>query len=65
MKVGDLIRVVQGSTRLHPPYLGQMGVIIAPYRNEQAPLQTWFRVRVGHRELKMHESYLKVVSASR
>ena len=65
MKAGDLIRVVQGATRLHPPYLGQMGVIIAPYRNEQAPYQKWFRVQVGHRELKMHESYLAVINESR
>jgi hypothetical protein len=62
MKVGDLVRVVVGATRLHPPYLGQTGIILAPFRNEMAPHQTWFRVQVEHRELKVHESYLKVIS---
>jgi len=65
MKAGDLIRVVKGATRLHPPYLGQVGIILAPFRNEMAPHQTLFRVQGEHRELKMHESYLAVISESR
>jgi hypothetical protein len=65
MKAGDLIRVVIGSTRLHPPTLGQTGVILGPFRNAQAPHQKWFHVYVGHRALKMHESYLAVINESR
>ena len=65
VKVGDLVRVVQGATRLHPPYLGHIGIIIGPYHNEQAPFQTWFRVQVEHQELKMHESYLALISESK
>jgi hypothetical protein len=61
MKAGDLVRVVQGGS-LVPAYLGAVGVILGSYRNEQAPDQKWFRVQVEHRELKMHESYLEVIS---
>ena len=71
MKVGDLIRVVQGDT-LVPPWLGNPGVVIDVARDTsyeattKPPTQSPFwRVLIDRKVLKIHESYLEVINESR
>ncbi len=63
MKTGNLIRVVSGTGKLIPPYLGQPGIVIGPA--ERAAGSQFWRVLVTGKIRRIHESYLEVINESR
>ena len=62
MKVGDLVRIVQGG-KLIPPWLGKTGVIV----DEKAcPRAGWFTVFIGEEQLiDINIDYLEKIDEDR
>ena len=66
MKVGDLVKVIQGG-KLVPPkkWLGKPSLVIAKYDHPQSTKGGFFTVMVAGNARHFHEDYLEVINESR
>ena len=64
MKLGDLVRIIQGG-KLVSPWLGERGIVIDEYEHRQCPQGGWFTVMISGELRHFNEGYLKVINESR
>ena len=64
MKVGDLVRIIQGGT-LVSPWIGKQGMVVDEYEHQQSTKPEWFTVMVAGDLRNFHQGYLELINESR